>query len=332
MTFSRLLALCLAAALWGGCSKEAPAPVAAAPTPEAPVKVRLLTDWYAQAEHGGFYQALAKGYYKEVGLDVDVIQGGPGPLVTQKIMADVADMAVGASDAIVQNVAAGLPFIIFGSYMEHDPQAILVHEDGPIQKFEDLKGRTVMGIPGSGWIPFLKARYKIDFQLIPGNYGIAQFMSDKNFAQQCFITNEPYFTAQNGVKSKGLLIANSGWDPYRIIFCTNEYARTHPDVLRKVMLATTRGWIDYMNGDPTPANKIILERNSKMTQGQIDYSRAAMRASYLVLGRPDTDERPGLMTQKRLEAQAKLLADLKIIPAAVPVEKFATLEFVPAAP
>lgn len=326
----RLLPLLLAALLVGGCSKPAaPTGATAATAPEAPVKIRLQTDWYPQAEHGGFYQALAKGYYKDAGLDVEILPGGPGPLVTQKIIAGVCDVSIGASDSIINNVGGGLPFVIIGTYMEHDPQAILVHEDSPVTTFAQLNGTSVMAIPGSGWIQFLKARYKIDFRLIPGNFGISQFMADKNFIQQCFITNEPYFTAQNGVKSRALLIADSGWDPYRILFCTQTFAREHPEALKKFMAATTRGWIDYMSGDPKPAQQMILARNSKMTQAFVDYSTEAMRKYYLVSGRPGTGEHPGLMEAKRLADQAQLLAELKITPTVIPVEKFATFDFLP---
>ena len=327
----RLFALLLAGILLGGCAKPAPTPVAAdsAATAPALIKLRLQTDWYPQAEHGGFYQALAKGYYKDVGLDVEILPGGPGPLVTQKILAGIADISIGASDSIIYNVSSGLPFLIIGDYMQHDPQAILVHADSPITTFEQLDGQTIMAVPGSDWILYLKARYKMDFKLIPSNFGIAQFMADKTFIQQCFITNEPYFTAQNGVKSRALLIADSGFEPYRILFTTQRFAREHPEALKKFVAASVRGWADFMTGDPTPGKKLILEKNDKMTAAFMDYSIAAMKASYLVTGRPGSGEQTGLMTAKRLGEQSQLLADLKIISAPVPLDKFVSFDFLP---
>ena len=180
----------------GGCSKPA-GPVSAE---AAPTKVRFKTDWYPQAEHGGFYQAVAKGFYRDAGIDVDIVPGGPGSVLVLPDRAGraQADIAMGSSDDLVMWASKGLPFVGVGVYMERDPQAILVHDASPVRTFSDLNHRAVMAVPGSNWIDYIKAHYDIDFNLIPSNFGIAEFMADKNFIQQCFVTNEPYFVKKNG--------------------------------------------------------------------------------------------------------------------------------------
>ena len=325
----RLACLCLAALVLVGCSKESPAPAPSSGGAPALTKVRLKMDWYPQAEHGGFYQALAKGYYKEAGLDVDILPGGPGPLVPQIVLGGDADIGVVESDALIQNVAIGLPFVLVGTYMQHDPQSILVHDDSPVKSLADLDGHTVMAAPGVDWISYIQAKYKIQFKLIPLNFGLAQFMADKGFIQQCFITNEPYYVAKNGGKARALLIADSGFNPYRALFTTQRYARENPAVLKAFVAASIRGWQDYMTQDPGPADALILARNKEMTQEFLTYSREAMRKYALILGKPELGERTGMMTAKRLFEISQTLADLKIIPTALPVEKFASFDFLP---
>ncbi len=313
--------------LFAGCAKNEPAAPAggAASLP----KVRFKDDWFPQAEHGGFYQALAKGFYKDAGIDVEIVPGGPGVTVDQILLAGQVDIAMGRSDDIIVWDSAGLPFVIVGVYMEQDPQAILVHDESPVRGFADLNDRTVMGVQGSTWIDYIKARYHIDFRLIPSNFGIAQFMADKDFIQQCFVTNEPYYVIKNGGHPRTLLISDSGFRPYRMIYTTQRYAREHPAEVRAFLAASLRGWDDYMNGDPSPGKALILKNNQNMTQEFLDYSTKAMRDTQLVLGKPELGERLGLMTRKRLQEQVDDLVRLKLISGPIPVDKFARFDLLP---
>lgn len=324
---SALLAAALAL-LAAGCSKPAPA-AAPAPASAALPKVRFKTDWYAQAEHGGFYQALARGYYRDAGLDVTIVPGGPGVLVPQVMLAGQVDIAMGASDDLVMWGAKGLPFVAVGVYMEHDPQAILVHEESPVRTFADLNHRTIMAVQGENWIEYLKAHYHIDFNLIPENFGIAQFMADKDFIQQCFVTNEPYYVRKNGGHPRTLLIADSGFDPYRVIYTTQRYLRDHPAEVRAFVAASLRGWDDFMNGDTAPAKALIAKDNENMTNEFMDFSIKVIRDERIFSGKAELGERPGLMTRRRMQDQVELLFQLKIIPELIPLDRFARFDFMP---
>ncbi|HEX9782167.1 MAG TPA: ABC transporter substrate-binding protein [Opitutaceae bacterium] len=293
-------------------------------------QVRFQTDWYAQAEHGGHYQALARGFYREAGLDVDIIVGGPGATVPQKMLAGQVEIGMGRSDDIIVNVSNGLPVLIVAALMQHDPQGILLHAKNPIRSFEELDGATIMAVPGANWIAYLRAHYGIDFKLIPLNYSLVQFLTDKSFIQQCFITNEPFFVEQHGAHPKTLLIASSGYDPYRVIFTTRKFARENPEAVRAFVAASIRGWTDFMSGDPTPGKALIAGRNDKMSTTFMDYSITSMAKHRLIDGDPARGERTGLLTRQRLQEQVDLLVRLGIIPEALPLEKFATFEFLPA--
>ncbi|HEX2099603.1 MAG TPA: ABC transporter substrate-binding protein [Candidatus Synoicihabitans sp.] len=318
-----------AAMLLGGCARE---PKSGAPgTAGAPPRtaIRLQTDWYPQAEHGGFYQALAKGFYAEAGLDVTILPGGPGPRTPQKVIGGAADIAMYRSDDIIVHAATGLPFVFLAAFMQHDPQAILVHDSSPVRTFADLDGKSVMAIPGSNWIQYLQQRYDISFRLVPLNWGIAQFLADKTFIQQCFITNEPYYVRQQGAQPRTLLIAGSGYDPYRGLFTTQRFWRENREAVRAFVAASLRGWEDFMTGDPTPAKKLIAARNEQMTDEFMDYSIAAMRDHELVHGDPARGERLGLITRERLEAQVRLLVELKILTEPIALERFVAFDALP---
>ncbi len=218
---SRGCALVLAAAVLAGCSRTAPPNLPDASAPAAPERIRFKTDWFPQAEHGGFYQASVKGFYKEAGIDVDIVPGGPGVIVPQLLLSGQVELAMGRSDDVIVWAQQDLPFVIVGVYMERDPQALLLHEDDPAKTFADLDNRSIMAEPSVHWMDYLKAR-------IPhrrcgryrSNYGIAQFMADKTFIQQCFVTNEPFYVRKNGGHPRTLMLSESGYNPYRIIFGT----------------------------------------------------------------------------------------------------------------
>ncbi|MBE7538812.1 MAG: ABC transporter substrate-binding protein [Opitutaceae bacterium] len=324
MTFNRTLILTsvFVLALLAGCRRPE-RPHGSTHSPESPVKIRFQTDWYPQAEHGGFYQALAKGYYRDAGLDVDIISGGPGVTVAQRMIAGTADVGMSRSDDVALFIEDGKPFVMIGVTFQHDPQAILMHEKNPASKFEDLNGKTIMAVPGSAWIAFLKARYRIDFSIIPSNFGIARFMADPDFIQQCFITNEPYYASRHGAASRTLLISDSGFDPYRVYMTTRRFARENAAALRVFVAASNRGWTDFISGDPTPAFDLITSRNTQMPRDFLVFGRDSLREHHLVAGHSERGEAVGQLSRRRMREQIDLLVDLKILPKPVPIEGLA---------
>lgn len=312
--------------LLNGCSpSDEPGPDGAA----VRTLIRLQTDWYPQPEHGGFYQALAQGYYAEAGLDVKILAGGPGARTAQKIVAGTADVGLHRSDDLIMLAAEQLPFVMVAAFMQHDPQAILLHATNPIDSFAGLDGQTIMAMPGTNWTRYLKARYQIDFQLVPMSFSLARFLSDPGFIQQCFITSEPYFARENGVEPKTLLIADWGYDPYRVIFTTHRFAREHPEALRAFVATSIRGWGEFIRGDPSPAKRMIAERNEHMTDAFMEFSIATMRRHELVTGDPERGGQIGLMTRERLQAQRDLLVRLDVLEEPLPLDRFARFDFLP---
>lgn len=319
-----LLAFCaLAWTLAGcGCNREEQPATDSGPSASKLRHVRLQLDWYPQAEHGGFFQALARGFYRDAGLDVEILSGGPGPRTGARLIGGAADIAIHRSDDILMHVAQGLPFVIVGVFMQHDPQALLVHEESPVHDFSDLDGRSVVAVPGSNWVRYLERRHDISIGLIPHTWSLTQFMADHDVIQQCFITNEPFVAQQHGVKTRALLIAGSGYDPYRVIFTTRRYLENEPKLVAAFVAASTRGWKDYISGDPQPAHALILARNEQFSPEFLAYSDRAMREHQLVTGDPAKGEFVGAMNLDRLRKEAALLTDLGLLEKPFPLDQY----------
>lgn len=315
------------ALLLAGCGKtEKPA------AKGEPFKVSLQTDWYAQAEHGGFYQAIATGLYQAGGLDVKINQGGPGAFGMQKVATGQTEFATGRSDDVLLAAGQGLPIVIVGAFMQHDAQALLLHANNPVRDFPQLDGKVVMAAPGLGWIRYLEARYKIKLNLVPLNYGLAQFMADPNFIQQCYVTNEPYFVRQNGIEPRTMLISDTGYDPYRVIFTSQRFLREHPDVVRAFVSASLKGWATFLDQDNSQAKALIRKANDKMEDGVMNFTVDALKSHRLVGGRAEAGEYLGLLTTARMQEQITTLVDLGLLEKPVQLDKVATFEFVPPAP
>lgn len=324
----------IALAFSTGCGKPAtesstPAASQSPTAPAAPKNFRLQTDWYAQAEHGGYYQAAAKGFYRELGYELSITQGGPGAFGPQKVVANQVEFSMGRSEDIILSVQHGLPVVIITALMQHDPQSLLLHEENPVDSFADLDGKTVMATPGAAFLEHIRIRHRVSFNVIPLNFGLSQFMADKSFIQQCFITNEPYFVLKNGGKPKTLLIAGSGYDPYRVIFTSRKFLRENPAAVRAFVDASARGWADFLGGDPAPGMALISKDNDKMDAEFMRFSIDAMNRYQLVAGDPAKGERIGLITRERIDAQITSLVETKLLPAPMPAEKIATFDFPP---
>jgi len=325
----RLFFAGLALIATSGCGQKTPAVAASGATL---VKVRFQTDWFPQPEHGGYYQALAKGYYAAEGLDVEILPGGPNAQVMSSVAVGRADLGMTNGDDVIVAVARGIPIKMVAAEMQRDAQGILFHADHPIRSLQDLQGKTVMAGAGSTWIEVVRQKLGVKFNLIPLVGDLARFVNNPEFVQQCFVTNEPYFVGQRGVTVGAILIANDTYEPYRVMFAGQTFLTQHPDVVAKFVRASLRGWVDYLTGDPAPANKLLAAKRSDLTPEFMAYSIKAMNEYQLVLGNAAKGERAGLLTAARLTKQIALLQEIGVLDKPVAVNEVATFEFIPAQP
>ena len=316
--------------LLNGCARNEPETVTKAG--KTFTRIILQSDWFAQPEHGGFYQALANGYYEEAGLEVEIRQGGPNAMPAAKLIAGQVHFAFGRSYEGILRVARGVPLLMVGAFLQHDPQGIMSHEENPVNSFEDLDGKNIMAMPGMAWIDMLKMKYNIEFGVIPHDFGMERFINDKTFIMQCFVTNEPYYVRRKGAHPKTLLISSSGFDPCHVIYTTQQFARDNPEIVRAFVAASIRGWRDYITGDPSPANKLIAARNPRMTADFMAFVRHALIENKLVAGYPERGEYIGLFSPARMEEQMQDLLSVDLLDKPLPVKSFMTTRFLPELP
>ncbi|MSU66068.1 MAG: myristoyl transferase [Opitutus sp.] len=315
----------LLALLAAGCGrKDVKAPVRAGPR-----KVVLQTDWFPQAEHGGFYQALAKGYYAQAGLEVTISSGGPGVGIKLNVARGDADFGMMRSDDLMVATSRGLPFVMVAATMQHDPQAVMVHADSPIKTLRDLNGRVVIASISMAWIPYVQKKYGIKFDLKPNTYGLGEFLATPDAVQQCIVTNEPFIAQQQGRAVRTVPLAESGYDVYHAIFCRRELVRAAPEVVRAFVAASILGWRDYLRNDPEPANALIRGRNPQMTPELLEFSRSEMIIRSLVHGDITKGEDVGQLSLPRLEDEMATLFHLRLIDAPLSIVDVATREFLP---
>jgi len=291
-------------------------------------KVTLQADWYPQPEHGGFYNALVKGYYRDEGLDLTIQPGGPYVVVPQQVASGSAQFGLASSDQILESVADGQPLVAVAATMQRDPQGIMVRKDSPIHSFADLNGHTVAVKLGSTWFEYLLKRYKLDHvHEIPATFSVANFIADPQYIQQAFATSEPYFAQQAGIETRVLLTSDAGYDPYRVMFTTRSFLNDHPDVVAKFIRASIKGWRDYLN-DPSPANAAISKLNPALNQQWMQFTCRALREEGFVTGDDRSGVRLGRMDAARWKTMYEQLLDLKVIETPFDPTTAYTLQFV----
>ena len=290
-------------------------------------KVTLQADWYPQPEHGGFYTALAKGYYRDEGLDVAIQPGGPYMVVEQQVSVGAAQFGLGSSDRTLESVAGGQPLIAVAATMQRDPQGIMLHKDSPVHSFDDLNGHTISIKPGYTWFAFLVKRYHLnDIHEIPATMSVANFVADPQYIQQAFATSEPFFARQAGIETRVLLISDAGYNPYRVMFTTRDFLRQHPETVAAFVRASLKGWRDYLN-DSTAAHSMIAKLNPALNPEWMRFTWQALRDGRFVTGEDPSGAQLGQMTSERWTTMYKQLYDLKVIDKAFDPATAYTLQF-----
>jgi len=310
----------LAALLAGGCHQLS--------SDSGLTKLTLQADWYPQPEHGGFYTALVKGYYKDAGLDVSIVPGGPYLTPEQQVSTGAAQMGMSSSDKILESIADGQPLVAVAATMQHDPQGIMVRKDSPIHSFADLNGHTVAIKTGATWFEFIEKKYQLtNVHEIPAMMNVANFVNDPKYIQQAFATSEPFFAQQAGIETRVLLTSDAGYNPYRVMFTTQDFLKQHPDAVAKFVDASLRGWRDYLD-DPSVAHATISKLNPALNAQWMEFTWKALRDGHFVTGDDPSGAQLGKMNAERWSTMYAQLLDLKVIEKQFDPAMAYTLQFV----
>jgi NitT/TauT family transport system substrate-binding protein len=277
-------------------------------------KIVFQADWYPQPEHGGFFTALAKGYYKDEGLDVKILPGGPYISVEKQVSAGSAQFGMGSSDKILESNSGGQSLVAVAATMQHNPQGIMVRKDSSIHSFSDLNGHSIaIDVGESTWFEYIVKRFQLnDIHVVPAMMNVANFVADPQYIQQAFATSEPFFAHQAGIETRVLLVSEAGYDPYRVIFTPSSYIQQHPDVVAKFVRASLKGWKAYLN-DPGPAHAMIAKLNPALNAEWMQFSWQQLRDGHFVAGDDPTGAQLGQIDPKRWATMYGQLLDLKVI-------------------
>ncbi|MFT4933922.1 MAG: NitT/TauT family transport system substrate-binding protein [Pseudoalteromonas distincta] len=295
--------------------------------------IRFATDWRAQAEHGGFYQALATGEYEKRGLNVEIVQGGPGVNVPQLLAAGAVDTGMGSNSFIVLNLAQEeAPVKAVAAFMQKDPQVLIAHPDQGIETIADLKGRPILLSDASVtafWV-WLKAKYGFtDDQVRKYTFNSAPFLSDKRVAQQGYVTSEPYtIEKEAGFAPKVFLLADNGYPGYAtMVLARDELIADNPDAVRAFVEGSIAGWRSYLEGDPAPGDALIKADNPEMTQDVLDQAREKLKSYGIVDG--GEPAMIGRMTEARWSEFVEMAKAQGVYPADLDGASAYTLDFLP---
>lgn len=297
-------------------------------------KATFATNWRAQAEHGGFYQALVDGTYARYGLDVTIQQGGPQINARLLLAAGRVDFAMGANTIqMFESVQQNVPIVTVASMFQIEPAIFMSHPGEGLDRFEDLPKATVFiasDFRASVW-QWLKQTYGFrDEKAKPYGFNAAPFLADKKSVQEGILTSEPYAIEQKGgFRPNVFLLADYGYDSYSTtIEARAETIEKKPDLVQRFVDASIIGWYNYLYGDNAAANAAIKHDNPEMTDGQIAFSLVKMKERGIVDSGDALTLGVGAMTDARMKSFFDKMAKAGVVPSGLDYRKGYTLRFI----
>jgi NitT/TauT family transport system substrate-binding protein len=295
-------------------------------------KVTYGTNWFAQAEHGGFYQAIATGIYKQHGLDVTIKMGGPQVNGTQLLMGGAVDFFMGYGSDAIKAIEEGIPKTTVAAIFQKDPQVLIAHPGVGNDGLEKLKGKPILvsAAANTTYWPFLKGKYKFsDEQKRPYNFNPGPFLADKNSAQQGYVTSEPLsIKKQAGFDPIVMLLADNGYTPYATTIETKqELVEKNPNLVQRFVDASIKGWYSYLQ-DPAPGNELIKKDNPEMKDEQLAYGLQKLKEYGIVISGEAEKLGIGAMTEERWKSLFDTMAAQGVFKKDTDYKKAFTLKFV----
>ena len=295
--------------------------------------VSFGTDWKAEAEHGGYYQAIATGIYRGHGLEVTLRQGGPQVNHAQLLAAGRLDFNLAPNSFGPLNFASqNIPMVAVAAIFQKDPSVLIAHPGQGDDSLAALKGKPIMigsDTRVTSWM-FLKNKFGYtDDQIRPYTFSVAPFLADPNAIQQGYLSSEPFTIESQGVKPVVLLLADAGYSSYGSLIQTSEkLAREKPDLVERFVDASVEGWYSYLYGDPAPGNELIKRDNPEMTDALLAYGIAKIKEYGMVDSGAAKTYGIGAMTDARWRDFFDTMSKAGVYPKDLDFRKAYTLHFV----
>jgi NitT/TauT family transport system substrate-binding protein len=303
-------------------------------TARADDKVTFGLDWTAEAEYGGYYQAVATGIYAKHGLEVTIQQGGPQVNHTQLLLAGRLDFNISSNAFLALNfVKENIPFRAVAGMFQKDPVVLIAHPGQGNDSFPALKGKPIMisGDSRVGWWTFLKARFGYtDSQIRPYTFNLAPFLADKSAIQQGYLGSEPFSIQQQAhIDPVVLLMADAGFRGYASMIATSDKKiAARPDLVQRFVDASIEGWYAYLYGDPAPGNALIKQANPEMNDALIAYGIKSMKAHGILDSGDALTQGIGTMSAERWADFYQTVSQQDVYPKGLDVTKAYTLQFI----
>jgi len=242
------------------------------------VRVDLLLNWFPEAEHGGYYAALAHGFYEQEGLQVRIVPGGPGVPVLSQVASGRAAFGVSNADTVLLGWAQQAQTVAVFAPLQISPRCIMVHEESGIQRLAELRNITLAMNPSSTFSLYIQKKLPLPgVKIVPYSGNVAPFVLDRQMAQQAYTFSEPYVARQRGSKPRCLLVSDLGFNPYTSLLITGRATlNARPEIVRKMVSASVRGWRHYLR-DPAAANRLLRGQNDEMSWELLDYGAEQLR-------------------------------------------------------
>ena len=297
-------------------------------------RIAFGTDWVAEAEYGGYYQALATGLYRRHGLDVTIRAGGPSVNQTQLLLAGRLDISIASNSFIALNfVKENIPFRVVAAMYQKDPSVLIAHPGQGNDSFPALRGKPIMisADTRAGWWNFLRAKFGYsDAQIRPYNFNLQPFLADKSAIQQGFLGSEPFSIRQEaGFDPVVLLVADGGFSGYAQLFAVSDrMIAAQPEVVQRFVDASIEGWVSYLDGDPAPGNALMRKDNPEMTEALLAYGRDSLKRHAILTDGDAAVLGIGAMREARWGAFFASVADEGLYPRDLDWQRAYTLRFV----
>lgn len=298
-------------------------------------EVKFGTNWLAQAEHGGFYQAVADGTYEKYGLKVTIVPGGPQAANRALLLAGKIDFYMAGNMLQPLNaLAEDIPVLEVAAIFQKDPQVIIAHPDAGMDKFEDLATLPTLFLGKDGYTSFfqwMKSAYTgfTDEQYRPYTFNPGPFLADKKSAQQGYITSEPFaIESVGGIKPKLFLLADYGFDTYStLIEGRADFVKDNKDLTQRFVDATIIGWYNYLYGDNSAANAAIKLDNPEISDEQIAFSIKTMKDYGIVESGEALEQGIGCMTDAQQHSFYDKMVKAGVVKAGIDINQIYTTEF-----
>ena len=301
---------------------------------KALTRVVFVTDWKAQAEHGGFYEALAEGLYAKHGLSVTIREGGAAVNVGQLLAGHAADFGIASNNFIPLNLRqAGGAFKAVMAVFQKDPQVLITHPRRDIKSIADMAGKPIMigdAATATFW-PWLKAKYGFsDSQIRKYTFNLAPFLVDKTAIQEGYLSSEPYAIEKEGrEKPQVFSLADAGYPGYaNMVLVSDAWIAQKPQTVQAFVDASIEGWVDYLYGNPAPGNALIRKDNPEMTDELIAQAIEKMRRFGIAFSGDAQKTGLGAMNDARWQEFFTIMAAQGVYPRDLPYRDAYTLQFV----